>query len=263
MEQFKHNWGGAKPLPWYHSLSDLIKVSWVTIPDANDPTKNTNRFAQGDTPELFQKNLNTQPANWHYRTKNIEYNVNSRGYRTQEFSDIDWKDSIVLFGCSMTAGIGVAEDETISYFLQQKSGRPVINLGVPASGLDFTLYNNFLLKKNYPEPWAIVNLFSNTNRLMTFKKLYVEFLGLWSEQDSYWRGHMIDEDNSIVKSIFNIEQIKFLWKDSRTFYASWFDDTAYYGNCHRMYFGNDARDLVHCGYADNKRNATVIWSHLR
>lgn len=259
----KHNWNDAVDLPWYHTLEDLIKVSWVTIPDRENPDINTTKYCTSDTEELFLENLKKQPADWHYRTKEIDYKVNSRGYRTKEFSDIDWKESIVLIGCSMTAGIGVAEDETISYFLEKKSGRPVINLGVPASGLDFALYNNFLLKKNYPQPWAVVNLFTNINRLIVFKKLYVEFLGLWSENDDYWRGHMINELNPLMKGVFNIEQIKHMWKDTRSFEASWFDDTAHYGECSRLYFENGARDLIHCGPSDNKRNATLIWTFLR
>ena len=259
----KHRWLDAKPLPWYHTLDDLIKVSWLTLPDPDNPGQNTNKFASGDTYELFQENLKKQPEHWHYRKKEIEYNVNSRGYRTKEFDDIDWKEAIVIFGCSMTAGIGVAENETISHYLEYKSGRPVVNLGIPGAGLDFTLYNNFLLHKNYPKPWAVVNLFTNTNRLMLFKKMYVEFLGLWSENELYWRGYMMEEEHNVVKSIFDIQQINYFWKDIKTFNASWFDDTAFYGECMKLHFQNGARDLVHCGPADNKRNATVIWSHLR
>lgn len=259
----KHNWEDAIDLPWYHDLSDLIKISWLTLPDHENPDVNTNKFCTSDTRELFLENLKTQPENWHYRTKPVEYCVNSSGYRTKEFSEIDWKESIVLFGCSMTAGIGVAEDETISHFLEQKSGRPVVNLGVPGCGLDFTLYNNFLLKKNYPQPWAVVNLLTNVNRIMVFRKLDVEFLGLWSENDPYWRGHMSSEYNPIMKSIFEIEQINFMWKDARTFNASWFDDTAHYGDCIKLHFGNSARDLIHCGAVDNKRNSQVIWTYLR
>lgn len=258
-----HNWLDAISLPLYHSLDDLIPISWLTLPDHNDPLKNTTKFSSGDTYELFQENLKTQPKNWHYRTKEVEYIVNSKGYRTQEFSNIDWKNSIVVLGCSMTAGIGVHEDETISYFLEQKTGRPVINLGVPAAGLDFNLYNNFLLRKNYPTPWAVVNLFTNVNRLIQFKNLAPEFLGLWSTEDEYWRGYMREEHNSIIKSIYNIEQVKFMWKDTNTFYASWFDDTAHYGKMQRLQFDNEARDLVHCGPVSNKRNATLIWSYLR
>lgn len=258
-----HNWSQAKPLPWYHTIDDLLKVSWLTLPDHNNPSVNTNKFTGGDTYEQYQKNLKTQPENWHYRTKEIEYICNSRGYRTKEFSEIDWENSIVMFGCSMTVGIGVAEDETISHFLEERSGRPVVNLAIPGSGLDFNLYNNFLLRKNYPKPWAVVNLWTNTHRLLKFRKMAVQFEGLWSEGDKYWEGYMQEEPHSIVKSIFDMEQVKFMWNDTRTFYGSWFDDAAHYSKSYKLAFTNTARDLLHCGPADNKRNAHVIWTYLR
>lgn len=255
-------WSYAIPLPWYHNINDFIKVSWVTIPDHENPNVRTNKFASSDTRELFLKNLKTQPNNWSYRTKDIEYNVNSLGYRSKEFSKINWEDAIVVFGCSMVAGIGVAEDETITHYLETITGRPVINMGVPGAGLDFNLYNNFLLKRNYPTPWAVVNLLSNVNRLTTFREQDIEFLGLWSENDEYWKGHMRNLHNSLVKSILDVEQTKFMWKEIKTYFASWFDDTAHYCNCEKLHFSNTARDLMHCGAADNERNARLIISKL-
>lgn len=258
-----HIWQQAEPIPEYFSLDELLTAHWLTLPDEVDPRKNTNKYAGSDTMEEFAKNLKTQPDNWHYRTKEVEYLCNSKGYRTKELDSIDWKESIVLFGCSMTAGIGVAEDETISHFLEQKSGRPVINLGVPGSSLDFNLYNNFLLHKNYTKPWAVVNLWTNTHRLMTFTNMCIRFEGLWSEGDKYWEGYMTEKYNPILTSKFNMHLVKHLWKDTRTFYGSWFDDAAHYGDSYKLSFTNTARDLLHCGAHDNKRNATVIWTYLR
>ena len=59
-----------------------------------------------DTKERAKKNYTPE---WKYATKRIEYHVNSDGYRTKEWSDVHWKNSIVLLGCSYVYGVGVAE----------------------------------------------------------------------------------------------------------------------------------------------------------
>lgn len=259
----KFIWSAAEQLPWYHTTDDLLSVGWRTLADHNNPRINSKHHASSDTRELFLKNLKTQPKDWHYRNKVIEYNINSKGYRAPEFSTVDWKNSIAIFGCSMVTGIGVAEDETISHYLQELSGRPVINLGVPASGLDFAVMNNFLLKKNYPTPWAVVNIFSNINRIFEFREKDLYFHGLWSQDENLWTGYIKNLHNPIVTSIMNSEIIKHFWKDTKTFYASWFDDTAHYTECSVLPFTNSARDLVHCGKDDNKSNAEFIWQHLK
>jgi len=259
-----HEWPQAPvEVPEYYTDKELLTYKWLTLFDHDNPNVLTNKFSSGDTYELFQQNLQTQPEDWHYRTKKVEYIVNSKGYRAPEFDNIPWRDSIVVFGCSMTAGIGVAEDETITHYLSKKADRPVINLGVPGAALDFTLTNNYLLRKNYPKPWAVINLFTNTHRLTRYKKMHPEFLGLWSKDDPYWSGFFENEYNPIMSAMFKIDQIKWMWSSTKTFNASYFDDAAYYGKCHKLEFGNTARDLTHCGRLDNKRNASLIWSYLR
>ena len=242
-------------MPGYFSEDNLFKVNWLTL--------GNNRFSGTDDEAALARNLIRQPDTWHYRTKKIEYKVNSLGYRTKEFADIYWKESIVIIGCSMVAGVGVAEDETISHYLEKLSGRPVINLGVPAAGIDFALYNNFLLKKNYPTPWAVVNVFSNINRLVTFNETHMEFKGLWSESDDYWKGHMKTIHNSLIKGILDSQQIQYMWKDAKSFNASWFDDTVQYCEVDKLYFTNTARDLMHCGAESNNHNAEIIYSKLK
>jgi len=245
----------AVTLPEYFSMEDLFKVHWLT----HEPY---GYFAGSDNPKSFKRLLKKMPDDWHYRNKEIYYAVNSRGYRTYEFDKVNWKEAIVLFGCSMVAGVGVADDETISYYLEQLSGRPVVNLGVPGSGLDFNLYNNFLLKRNYPTPYAVVNIYSNLNRMVCFQNNQPEMHGLWSLEDGYV-GYMQHSENPVVRSLLNCEQVKHLWKDTRTYYATWFHDTSEYIGVDKLEFTNTARDLAHCGLESNKANAQLIYTQIK
>ena len=60
----------------------------------NLSSKGHTRFAGTDLPELFEKNLKIMPDTWHYRTKNIDYKYNKSKYRTYEFDNIDWNNSV-------------------------------------------------------------------------------------------------------------------------------------------------------------------------
>ena len=104
-------------------------------------TNDGNEWAGSDIKSTFLENLKTQPLDWHYRNNKIQYNYNSDGYRTKEFKEVDWKNSIVMFGCSVTNGIGLHEEDTIPYRLEQQLGISVINMGVGASSMLFNLHN--------------------------------------------------------------------------------------------------------------------------
>jgi len=122
------------------------------------------KFSVVDTKELFLKNLKTQPSNWHYRTKDVNYSYNSYGYRTQEFEIINWEQSIVIFGCSQVEGIGVSEDETINHYLSNIMNCPVINMGQSATSIWYSFYNSVILSKFYPAPRAVVHLWTDPAR---------------------------------------------------------------------------------------------------
>jgi hypothetical protein len=256
-------WLQAQPLPDYFSLKELLPIDFLKHPDEIDPNKVSTHYSATDSRELYLKNLKTQPKNWIYRKKKIKYVVNSQGYRTVELSKINWSDTIVILGCSMVAGIGVAEDETLSYFLNKESGKQVLNLGAPGSGMDFLLMNNFLLLRNYPMPWAVVNLFSTIDRYCAFEFNQINFHGAWSTNIPCHAELLQNEYDFQIKAVMYSSMISSFWKSTRSFYGSWFDDTAHYTNSINLRFTNTARDLLHCGAQDNEKNAKIIWKHLR
>lgn len=143
----------------------------------------TDQFVPSDNPEKFSKNLLKQPSDWKYRSKPITYNVNSCGYRTNEWADIDWKNSIVIFGCSCVYGVGVAEDETISHFLEKNTNVPVINMGYPGGSNDLILENivnllEFVGPDNIPK--NIIIGWTTTDRFLYYAERQTYDVGPWA-----------------------------------------------------------------------------------
>ena len=108
-------------------MSDQIKDS-LLIPRPGN-RHGTLKWLPSDSAELFAKNLQTQPDDWLYRTQEVVYRLNSLGYRCREFDQIEWAQSIVVKGCSVVEGIGLAEEDTLSSRLTDLFNQPVIKIG--------------------------------------------------------------------------------------------------------------------------------------
>ena len=107
--------------------------------------KGDNHWMGLDNQQIYEKNCLSQPVDWHYHKNVINYTLNSHRYRTAEFNQIDWKNSIVIFGCSHTFGIGIDDDDTISSNLSKITNVPVINMGIGGTSIAFSFYNNLIL----------------------------------------------------------------------------------------------------------------------
>lgn len=236
----------------------FVMCTHITV----DPLVPDKRFASTDNPETFRKNKNARGPDWHYTTKEIYYDINSNGYRNKAWEKVDWKNSIVVFGCSMTAGIGVAEDETITHYMKKQSGRDVVNIGLPGAGNDAIMFNNLILKRDFPKPLAVVNLWSCNDRLVEFTDENTMFHGAWSRTNNYWAGHHKYKSNPIVKDLYYYDVAKTFWTDTSYYEASFYPETASYCECDKLKFENEARDLLHCGRTDNERNAKIILQNL-
>jgi hypothetical protein len=105
-------------------------------------------FASTDSEAEFTKNLITMPADWPYRTKEIRYDVNSLGYRTKEFDDINQNNFFIAYGCSFTYGVGLAEDEIWTSTVANELGIECLNLGMGACGMDYICLNTMTYLKN-------------------------------------------------------------------------------------------------------------------
>lgn len=171
----------------------LLKGSYCThfIPNSNEIDT---RFMGTDDPRSYDKNMK-DPV-WKEKWENvcINYDMNSNGYRTKEFTDIDWEESVVIFGDSCVLGMGVPEEDTVSMQLQEHIKRPVINLGVGGCSNQFTMFNNMRFLSQF-KPFALINIWTEPSRSTTFSapmvgNTGVDHWGSWSLPDEgyvkYW-----------------------------------------------------------------------------
>lgn len=192
-------------------------------------------FFGSDTNELFQSNLKTKPSDWEYRTKSVTYTLNSDSYRCPEWSDIDWKNSCVIFGCSHVFGIGLDDSDTISSQLSKLINRPVINMGMGGTSMQYSFYNSVILHNNYPTPWAVVQLWTSPDRITFYNNQKLINIGQWTDkikefnncdmQDSILYNKLYQcwnryEDHSLFHAYFTMVSSRNLWKDKTRYVSS-------------------------------------------
>ena len=264
-------------LPNYESIIDYF--------DGNDLVYNgeceisggfTLDFCANDTKELFEQNLKTQPDDWYYRTHEVKYTLNSLGYRTREFDDIDWKESIVVFGCSYVAGVGVTDEHTIPYFLEQLCGCPVINMGIGGSSIQTALHNSIILSDSkYPTPKAVVYMIPGLNRYQLYGNNSIDHIGDWNRSTN---DKFSDNNNTFSFNLMNIKMIRNLWKNKTIYFEGTLHDYEYtlFNQeklinklddevcCHNFDFRCDtARDLEHDGPVYNSKVAEEIYKKIK
>jgi hypothetical protein len=204
-------------------------------------------FTGDDSYDLYQSNLKSLPIDWHYRSKPISYQANLDGYRAPEWNSIDWSNSIVMFGCSETLGIGLSLDETISSQLSDMLSRPVVNMGVGGSSMLFALHNNILLLDNFTTPWAVVNNWSSSDRIHSYDFDVIHHYTPWGDLNNLllnWN----EGPNAQVQAMFISKLAKGLWKDRCRYYeCSVFPHTAKSLNCNFFNHDDYARDCLHIG----------------
>jgi hypothetical protein len=221
-------------------------------------------FVGTDKAELFQENLLKKPQDWWYRTKPITYKLNSNGYRAPDWETINWSHAIVILGCSMTFGIGLAEDETISWYLSEILGRPVINLGVGGSSIPFSCYNSSLIYRNFGMPWAVINLWTDLNRVPIFSEVGINHNGPWCMTRESLMDHWTRSPfNAITHARMMSGLVHDFWKDKTRYWeATFFDHTAEYLEIERIRFEDRARDDLHIGKSGALQTAQKIAKKL-
>lgn len=225
------------------------------------------KFCAGDSQAEFTKNLKTQPADWHYRTTDVSYDLNSQRYRAPEWDTINWSDAIVIFGCSVVYGIGVAENETISHYLSTIMNRPVVNVGVPGSGTLYAMQNQVMLHHSkYPAPWAVVNLWSDPYRMHEFQEVDIAQYTAHSEhaEESFewaWGKHAVNPE---LHSFFAIKAAEAIW-EGRSKYTSFTFWKPISDTVTELIFPDYdlARDLIHPGPIQLRTIAEKIAAKLK
>lgn len=181
----------------------------------------SNKFLLSDSENAFNYNLKHQPADWQWRNTPISYDLNELGYRTSNFSEINWSESIVFFGCSLVFGIGVDDYSTIPSFVQRKTGINTVNLGVPAGSNYHSFYNSFILRNNYPTPKAIVFCYTSPSRytvLSNDKKQVLNSVGPWDDENTWFQ---VQSAESMIWHLRQLQQVfRFMYKEINTLECS-------------------------------------------
>ena len=263
-----YNWSGAEKYPEYFLKYPFLKANLLTHLDHtvlktfDIPTPISDKFSSSDSPDLLRQNLKTQPSDWHYRTKDVRYNCNSNGYRADEWNTIDWPNAVVIFGCSCTVGVGLAEDETISYQLSTILNRPVINMGVSASSMQHSFINSMLLAKNFTTPYAVIHLWTNIDRFTVFNKRDIEHIGPW-DSEHFSESIVMNPYQSMLTAAYTSMSSREFWKNKCRYYsASFFEATAHYTESDWVSIDNQARDLIHPGKGSAKQMADLIAANI-
>lgn len=222
--------------------------------------KGTWDFFSIDDYETYQRNLKVQPKDWYYRNHKVNYTLNSHGYRTREFEDIDWKNSIVIFGCSRIFGTGVDDSHTIPTFLEEFANTPVINMGMSGTSIQFALHNSLMLYKKYGIPKAVIYGMTGIGRYLYYQKSHVN--NSCKYEDKVVKDAI---DHLIPFNLINVELIRTLWENKCKYYEfSMFPTTAKILKCdlHSPILDDYARDMSHSGIKSNKLIAQSIYEAL-
>jgi len=106
-------------------------------------SKVSNYHANGKIPnnlkyltEFEEKNSKEAIKNGktNFNEDDVTYEINELGYRTKHPID-KIKDSIGVFGCSYTFGVGVPHEHIFTTILENKLGELVYNFGIPGGGI--------------------------------------------------------------------------------------------------------------------------------
>jgi len=235
------------------------------------------KFIAGDNIARFEECLKNNPKDWYYRTHEVKYVLNSDKFRTKEFKDIDWKNSIVLIGCSCTFGTGITEEDTIAHNLQEITGKYVVNLGQPGVSNGIIAYNSYYLKEHYPEPLAVVNLWTGIARYFVMTE---EFELKCCINDNQRTNNMV---TPTIHNIMFMRMANYIWKDHPNYIQTCCNDIhgeadngvhLKYSIARKLfpealyvekYFWDDptARDCGHPGRRATKGLAKLIASNLK
>jgi len=185
--------------------------------------------------------------------------INSMGYRTPEFDTIDWNEAIVCFGCSMVYGVGLKKEDTWTYKLEKATGRPVINMGLPAGSNQANMHNQIALRE-IAKPYAVVNSWSSTFRDVAWSEHieYPHHLGSWSldtkvvseevaEKTNGWWEITMNDVNIIRTQQLLYRTAQILWEDTKHIQFTWFHDTHKLFKCRFMRYLDVASDQSHPG----------------
>lgn len=151
-----------------------------------DTISMTQSFTGGDSQELFEEHLLSQPDDWYYRTANISYIHNDNGHRCKNISEVNLDNYVLFTGCSHTEGIGLELEKSYPYLTSHGLGYDYYNLAVSATGIDVVEHNIIVwLSTVKKKPKIIFIQWPDYTRFLSANPEYKTFIphGTWTEED--------------------------------------------------------------------------------
>lgn len=226
--------------------------------DGNGP-----KFSGKDSHSRYLISLGSQPKDWIWRNRLVNYTLNSQQYRCPEWDQCDWQNSILIFGCSMVYGVGVDDSDTLSFHISKSLNLPVINLGQGGTGLGFAWTNSIILNEHNIRPRAVVYIWPDRSRQTEFLSEHSTVShGSWNIENSWMMPLAIHDTHNYYWSQYTIRGIRQLW-DCPVIEASWYADIAgLSGSLCLPPILDYARDLAHPGLETLKMSSNIISSKL-
>lgn len=282
LEDGQPNWEFSRQQPdWPEYVRDELNHPFTRfLPVSLDENGNaTNNFSQGDSEIQWKRKRRHLGKDWHYFSKKIHYKRNASGFRTYEWHEINWKECIVLLGCSCTYGVGVDDSETIAEQLEALCGRQVVNLGLGGTSNQFMAFVLTKLYNRFDSPYAVVANYTTVDRNLYFHESDLFHLGPWAvnhkdklpsdslypvrQKDLYFN-NFYNPTNAMMQTRAYSDTIRALCKDrSKLLNITFFEDAAHAVRADKFFpIDNEARDCAHPGRDRYKEIAEWINERL-
>ena len=220
-----------------------------------------------DNQYFLEQNKKEQPVSWRYHNDRVRYDLNNHGYRCPEFSDIDWNNSIVVFGCSLAMGMAVDQSEIFTTLLQESLRVPVINLGVCSTSVIFSLINQTRLAEQNFLPKAVINIWTYPNRILqACQDNKFTHHGPWTSYYKKWDQTFYEvnstDDHVMFMTKEHIRMANVLWKDTIHLQCT-FSGLIKNLGIHHYEITDYGRDLAHPGHSTHQKIAEHLTSLLQ
>ena len=226
------------------------------------------KFCGTDTVENWAKNLFIQGTDWPWRDRWVRYTVNRQGYRAPQLDQINWAESILCFGCSMTFGFGVDDHDTWPSQLGSILGVPTVNLGIGGGSIQINWANSVRLLKAGIRPRAVVYYWPDQSRHCEFEdgERIVDHWGSWNKPVFYpgAAGYMSTAWQTMPQHARTVSQLmidSLQWPCPRLDFT-WVEQPLD-GVEYRVFQTDQARDMRHPGPLSNRLFAESIARDLK
>jgi len=195
----------------------------------------------------------------------VEYKVNSLGYRSPEFNTINWTECYIIQGCSAVFGTGTKEDDQItSHYLSEMIGAPVINLGVPGSGMGVQYVNALEMLENNIKPKGVFIIYPSMDRYSLYTNGKLENIGPWSnDKQLEW---MLN-NNSREHNLNLMRGYRLLWKLADVPLYEWSHHVTNRSFCNEVISWDDYLDYgfdnEHWGSKTSKAIAEILFDQFK